>query len=88
MLKQLNWTTLEERRKRACLTTLYKYNQGHIFIETEHAPKLQRPSYSTRHSHEHQYAMESCSRIPVPEPTGNTPSSHAPPRSSTDLIWA
>ena len=37
MLKQLNWTSLEEQRKRTHLTTLYKYHHGHILTETEHA---------------------------------------------------
>ena len=62
MLNQLNWTSLEERRKRARLSTLFKYHHGDILIETQQAPKPQKPGYSTRHSHDHQYAVETCSR--------------------------
>ena len=59
MLDQLSWTSLEDRRRKIRLTTLFKYHHGDIMIETKHAPKLQKPGYATRRSHEHQYATES-----------------------------
>ena len=58
MLDQLRWESLEERRRRTRLTTLFKFHHADVLIETKHAPKPLSSGFATRYSHEHQYAME------------------------------
>ena len=62
MLDQLQWPSLEERRRQTRLKTFIKYHKGDIKIDMTNTPRLLNPGYNTRHSHCDQYAMESCSR--------------------------
>ena len=52
MLKELNWPSLEDRRKAARLTTLYKIRQGVVKVSTEHLKPA--PSRSRR-GHDQQF---------------------------------
>lgn len=62
MFDQLNWTPLEERRRKARLTTFYKYHHGEVVIDTARAPPKLKPAYDTRHSHDQQYAEKTWHR--------------------------
>ena len=56
MLQELNWPSLEDRRKHARLAMMYRINEGSVAI---HCPVLQpspsNPSYRTRNLHPKQY---------------------------------
>ncbi|RUS78658.1 hypothetical protein EGW08_013585 [Elysia chlorotica] len=62
MLNQLNWPSLEQRRKNTRLSTLYKYHQGEVKIDMSNTPRLLNTGYNTRRSHKDQYVVEPSSR--------------------------
>lgn len=51
MLNGLKWRSLENRRKDARLTMLYKIERGHIVVNT--TDRLKLPQRRTRHMHDH-----------------------------------
>ena len=62
MLRQLNWTPLEERRKNIRLTTLHGYHHGEVAINSAQESTFQVPKHNTRSSHAHKYATETAYR--------------------------
>ena len=58
IIEQLNWTTLEERRRRARLTMMYKIHNGLVNIDSE--GKLVPPDRFTRNMHSHSFQIPSC----------------------------
>ncbi|RUS81099.1 hypothetical protein EGW08_011139 [Elysia chlorotica] len=58
MLNQLNWPSLEQRRKNTRLSTLYKYHQGEVKIDMSNTPRLLNTGYNTRRSHKDQCVVE------------------------------
>ena len=58
MLQQLKWPTLEERRKKARLTLLYKVANGEVKIEAGN--KLIPPDRLYRHTKAHSFQILSC----------------------------
>ena len=59
MLKELDWPTLENRRKAARLTTLYKIRKGAVKVNTKHLKPA--PSRSRR-GHDQQYQRFTCKK--------------------------
>ena len=58
MLQQLKWPTLEERRKKARLTLLYKVANGEVKIDAVN--KLIPPDRLSRHTNAHSFQIPSC----------------------------
>ncbi|KAK6169191.1 hypothetical protein SNE40_020289 [Patella caerulea] len=59
MLNHLNWRSLEQRRKDARLTLLYKIVNDKVCIEK--SGRLITPSRRTRHTQQHSFQITSCS---------------------------
>ena len=58
MLQQLQWPTLEERRKKARLTLLYKVANGEVKIDAGN--KLLPPDRLSRHTNAKSFQIPSC----------------------------
>ena len=61
MLQKLQWPTLEERRKKARLTLLYKVANGEVKIDAGN--KLIPPDRLFRHTNVHSFQIPSCKTI-------------------------
>ncbi len=59
MLDQLSWVTLEERRKNARLSMLYKIKNGEVNINAEH--KLKPPDRISRNMNNNSIQIPLCS---------------------------
>ena len=51
MLDQLQWPTLEERRRKARLVIMYKYHNGLLHIDTNKPPTRNPDARNTRRTH-------------------------------------
>ena len=58
MLQKLQWPTLEERRKKARLTLLYKVANGEVKIDAGN--KLLPPDRLSRHTNAQSFQIPSC----------------------------
>ena len=58
MLQKLQWPTLEERRKKARLTLLYKVANGEVKLDA--CNKLLQPDRLSRHTNVHSFQIPSC----------------------------
>jgi len=58
MLQRLQWPTLEERRKKARLTLLYKVANGEVNIDAGN--KLIPPDRLFRHTNAQSFQIQSC----------------------------
>ena len=58
MLQKLQWPTLEERRKKARLTLLYKVANREVKIDADN--KLLPPGRLSRHTNAHFFQISSC----------------------------
>ena len=58
MLGDLQWPTLESRRKRARLCTFYKFHQQLIQINMKHKPSCSCPRRSTCQTHQNTYNLQ------------------------------
>ncbi|KAK7101850.1 hypothetical protein V1264_020171 [Littorina saxatilis] len=57
MLEDLEWPTLESRRRRARLTTFYKVHHDLVAVKSNHAPKPSPPKCTTRQTHALSYEI-------------------------------
>jgi len=55
MVQRLNWEPLEERRRAARLTMMYKMVHGHVHLNTE--SRLVRPARRSRYATEHSFQI-------------------------------
>ena len=60
MLDQLNWPPLSHRRRKARLTTFFKYHHGEVVVNTSKRPTPKPPVKSTRRSHTKAYQLPAC----------------------------
>ena len=58
MLQKLQWPTLEERRKKATLTLLYKVANGEVKLDAGN--KLLPPDRLSRHTNAQSFQIPSC----------------------------
>ncbi len=59
MLQELDWPSLQERRKVARLTSLYKYRNGLLHIDTHHPPTIDCQKKSRRQTNSQAYDVPS-----------------------------
>eukprot|EP00745_Piridium_sociabile_P032573 TRINITY_DN54986_c0_g1_i23.p1 TRINITY_DN54986_c0_g1~~TRINITY_DN54986_c0_g1_i23.p1 ORF type:complete len:101 (-),score=18.33 TRINITY_DN54986_c0_g1_i23:175-477(-) len=59
MLGHLSWPTLATRRRKARLTSFYKFHHGLTTINTRHLPTSSRPKRNTRQFHLSIYSIPS-----------------------------
>ncbi|KAI8479428.1 hypothetical protein Bbelb_428470 [Branchiostoma belcheri] len=60
MLEDLEWETLQQRRRKARLTTFYKLHHGMITVDSRNLPTVSQHKRQTRRSHPLTYDMRLC----------------------------
>ncbi|XP_066287680.1 uncharacterized protein, partial [Branchiostoma lanceolatum] len=60
MLQDLQWESLQTRRKRARLATFYKVHHGFATVDSQYLPSVSRPKRQTRRLHPLSYDIPFC----------------------------